>query len=77
MGRVFTAVRALVYGSGFVFLWGWLALTAARLDRAAGRELPDVSLVQLVGLAFMAAVVGLVPALTACGSSSSSRRLAW
>ena len=55
MGRVFTAVRALVYGSGFVFLWGWLALTAARLDRAAGRELPDVSLARLVGLVLMAA----------------------
>ena len=55
MGRVFTAVRALVYGSGFVFLWGWLALTAARLDRAAGRELPDVFPAHLVGLVLMVA----------------------
>jgi protein-S-isoprenylcysteine O-methyltransferase Ste14 len=28
MTQIFTAVRALVYMTGFVFLWGWLALQA-------------------------------------------------
>jgi protein-S-isoprenylcysteine O-methyltransferase Ste14 len=55
MGQVFVALRALLYATGFVSLWGWLALSAMRLDRAAGRELPDLPLVRLAGITLMGA----------------------
>ena len=31
MTEIFAALRALVYGTGFVFVWGWLALQARSL----------------------------------------------
>src|SRR5260370_29261710 len=38
MTRIFAAVRALVYATGFVFLWGWLALQARSIG--GGWRLP-------------------------------------
>jgi protein-S-isoprenylcysteine O-methyltransferase Ste14 len=40
LGRLFVAVRAALYATGFVLLWGWLGVSAARWDRLAGRTLP-------------------------------------
>lgn len=41
MNRLFTAVRALVYASLFVSIWGWLALGARRYDVILGGPLPS------------------------------------
>ena len=49
MSRLFLAGRALIYATGFVSLWGWLVLAAARLDRAAGRSLPEIAGLPEVG----------------------------
>lgn len=62
MSRLFVAGRALLYATGFVFLWGWLVATAARLDRAAGRALPAVPGLPEVGTTL--AVAGSLLALT-------------
>lgn len=40
MSRLFTAIRAVLYATGFVLLWVWLGTSAARWDRLAGRTLP-------------------------------------
>ncbi len=32
MGKLVTAFRSLLYGTGFAFLWGWLALGTRRYD---------------------------------------------
>jgi protein-S-isoprenylcysteine O-methyltransferase Ste14 len=65
MSRLFVAVRAALYATGFVVLWGWLGLSAARWDHLAGRILPGgegpVS-TEAAGVALMA--VGGVLALT-------------
>jgi protein-S-isoprenylcysteine O-methyltransferase Ste14 len=37
MIRLRAAIRSLVYGAGFVLLWGWIAL---QVDRMAGGALP-------------------------------------
>jgi len=57
MERAFAALRAFIYVTGFVFLWGWLARRARSLDRALGLELP--SILQLPG-AVLAAVGALL-----------------
>jgi len=36
------AVRALFWSTGFVLLWGWLAVSALRYDAVLGVELPAV-----------------------------------
>jgi protein-S-isoprenylcysteine O-methyltransferase Ste14 len=40
MRTLFDAIRALVYMTGFVFLWGWIALGARGYDRNLGIVLP-------------------------------------
>ena len=62
MRQLFVTVRALVYATGFVGLWGWFVLAAARLDRAAGRMLPAVSGLPEVGITL--AVAGGLLALS-------------
>lgn len=52
---IFTALRALAYATGFVFLWGWIALQARAV--AGGMPLPAGT--RPVGVALMA-VGGLV-----------------
>ena len=39
MSRLFAALRSLVYMSGFVWLWGWIALQVAKM---AGGALPTL-----------------------------------
>ena len=56
MKSLFVAVRALLYSTGFVLLWGWLAVSALRYDAVLGLELPAV--LQLIGI-----VVGALGAL--------------
>ena len=55
--------RGLVYATGFVLIWGWLALAARGLDPALGGPLPTV--MRPVGAALFA--VGAVLALTCIG----------
>jgi protein-S-isoprenylcysteine O-methyltransferase Ste14 len=40
MGSVFHLVRGVLYGSGFVLLWVWLAITVRRYDASLGGALP-------------------------------------
>ncbi len=62
MGRVFVAVRALLYGTGFVAVWGWLVVAAVRLDRAAGRTFAGGLVPRAAGYALV--VAGSLLALT-------------
>jgi len=66
--RLFLALRAALYMSGFVLLWGWLAVGARRWDAALGGPLP--LWLQRAGgvLAAFGAILGL-----ACGVLFVSR----
>jgi protein-S-isoprenylcysteine O-methyltransferase Ste14 len=64
MSRLFTALRALLYMTGFVTLWGWLALLA----RDAGRGWPVVLPAWLAPLGIVLMVLGGALAL-ACGAT--------
>lgn len=52
MGQVFVAVRALLYATGFVSLWAWLALRVWHSDMERGLYLPFWT--GFVGIAFFA-----------------------
>lgn len=65
MKQAFVAVRAVVYASGFIALWGWFVLAAVRLDRAAGRVLAEGLFPRAAGYAFV--VAGSLLALTCAG----------
>ena len=41
MRTFFIALRALIFASIFVFVWGWLALEARGFDRRIGLALPE------------------------------------
>jgi protein-S-isoprenylcysteine O-methyltransferase Ste14 len=41
MTRLFAVLRGLVYGSGFVLLWGWIAASALPLDPRLAVSLPE------------------------------------
>jgi protein-S-isoprenylcysteine O-methyltransferase Ste14 len=41
MRTIFDAARSLLYMTGFVYLWGWLALQVRPLDRHLAFELPS------------------------------------
>ena len=43
MNALFTAVRAMVWATAFLSLWGWLALAVRRYDAALGGALADWS----------------------------------
>ncbi len=45
------AARGLVYATGFVLIWGWLAVRARELDSILGGALPE--LVRPVGIGLM------------------------
>jgi protein-S-isoprenylcysteine O-methyltransferase Ste14 len=62
MSQLFVAVRAVLYASGFVALWGWLVTMAVRFDREAGRALPAVPASRAVGFALV--IAGGLVALT-------------
>ena len=52
------AARGLVYTTGFVLIWGWLAVRARELDSILGGALPE--LVRPVGIGLMLLGVPLV-----------------
>ncbi len=58
------ALRSLVYMTGFVFLWSWVALTVRPFDRAIGFSLPPEA--RFLGVGLM--VAGGVLALTCAGN---------
>jgi protein-S-isoprenylcysteine O-methyltransferase Ste14/GNAT superfamily N-acetyltransferase len=59
MGLSFTVLRALAYGTGFVALWGWLALAVLPLDRTLGVALPGWTRVLGVGLLALGGALAL------------------
>ncbi len=63
MKAAFTALRALIYMSGFVYLWAWLALGVRRYDERIGLALPEWA--GMVGAILM--VGGAAFALTCIG----------
>lgn len=64
MRVLFDALRALVYATGFVWLWSWVALGVRRYDRSLGIALPAWTAEP--GIAFMA--VGGIIALLCVGT---------
>lgn len=60
MRTIFIALRAALYGTGFVLLWGWLALYARRYDRNFEISIPEGAVVS--GIALMAAGAALAVA---------------
>jgi protein-S-isoprenylcysteine O-methyltransferase Ste14 len=54
MKTLFVALRAAIFGTGFIFLWGWVALDLHhRYDITLGIALPDWT--HALGIALMAA----------------------
>jgi len=60
MRTLWIALRALVYGTGFILLWGWLALSARVYDTQLGVALPA----WLVVPGMVVCMIGLLLALT-------------
>ncbi len=63
MKRLFVAFRAVLYASGFVLLWGWLAEGARRYDPILGLRLP-----RLQPLGVVLAVAGALLCLACIGT---------
>ncbi len=64
MLTLFRAVRALIFGAGFVTLWGWIALSVRRYDPRLGISLPAWTeapgiLLMILGGILVAVCVGL------------------
>jgi protein-S-isoprenylcysteine O-methyltransferase Ste14 len=59
MGQAFVAARALLYATGFVSLWGWLALRVRHADMERGLYLPFWTAFIGIGAFFIGAVVVL------------------
>lgn len=55
----FTALRALIYSTGFVVLWGWLALGARQYDARLGIGVPAWAVPGGLGVMMFGAVVCL------------------
>jgi protein-S-isoprenylcysteine O-methyltransferase Ste14 len=51
MKTAFVAVRAILYASGFIFVFGWTALAARRYDEQLGIALPEA--LKIPGLVLM------------------------
>jgi hypothetical protein len=54
MKTLFIALRSAIFGTGFIFLWGWVALSLHRYDFTLGIALSDWT--PALGMALM--VVG-------------------
>ena len=59
MKTLFIALRALLYMTGFILLWGWVALRARVFDSKLGMELPDWTRLPGILLMFTGAVLAL------------------
>jgi len=72
MKQAFVAVRAMVYATGFVALWSWLALRARQFDLDRGNFLPFWT--GFIGVAFFAlgalVVVSCVVAFVVSGKGT-------
>jgi protein-S-isoprenylcysteine O-methyltransferase Ste14 len=68
--RILARIRTAIYMTGFVVLWGWLALGVRRYDPVIGFELPEW--VPSLGFALMAVGGGLA---LACGGFFAARGL--
>ena len=64
MKTLFVAVRAILYSTGFILLWGWLAMGARQYDAALGVGLPSGS--QALGIVLV--VAGSLLVLACIGS---------
>jgi protein-S-isoprenylcysteine O-methyltransferase Ste14 len=64
MRKLFDALRAVLYGTGFVFLWGWIAFGVRAYDRNLGIILPAWT--GILGALFM--LVGGILALLCAGA---------
>ncbi|HYM11935.1 MAG TPA: isoprenylcysteine carboxylmethyltransferase family protein [Bryobacterales bacterium] len=64
MSTLFTALRALIFGTGFVLFWGWAAWSVRSFDRSFGVALPGWA--APLGIVLMA--VGGALALTCVGA---------
>jgi hypothetical protein len=70
---LFIALRAAIFGAGFIFLWGWVALSLRnRYDRALGFALGGWT--RALGTALMAAGGILAFACVATSSSAGKAR---
>lgn len=63
MKTLFITLRALVYMTGFVLFWGWIALSVREFDRSFGASLPAWT--ETLGIIFMP--VGGILALACAG----------
>ncbi len=59
MKTFFVAMRSVVYASGFLFLWGWLAVSVRRYDARLGFALPAGLAVPGMVLMVLGALVAL------------------
>ena len=64
MKTFLVALRALIYMTGFVLFWGWIALSLRRFDRSVGFRLPAWS----AGVGIVVAVAGAILALICAGA---------
>ena len=64
MRRLFVTLRAVIYMTGFVLLWGWLALGVRVFDQSLGVALPVG--IRILGVIFMG--LGGTLALTCAGT---------
>ena len=64
MRSLFVAARAVLWASGFIALWTWLALRARDADIAAGRYLPFAGVFPGLVLAALWAVLALACIVT-------------
>lgn len=64
IGKLLDALRALVYMTGFIFLWGWMAMGVRRYDPELGIALPAWT--QTLGIPFM--LIGGILVLLCAGA---------
>ena len=62
--RLFAGIRGLLYATGFVLVWGWVALSVRPYDAALGVDLP--SWLRAAGIPMM--ILGGIVALTCVAS---------
>lgn len=60
MSTLFTGIRAILYASGFILLWGWVASGVQRLDPDLGLVLPATLRAPGIGLMVLGLPIALV-----------------
>ena len=59
MKTLFLALRSIIYMSGFLLLWGWIALRVRPFDQRLGLSLPAAAEIPGALLAVLGAALGL------------------